>query len=613
MINSRAEVIRAFALAAVLIGLPAGGFAQTSPQDDRSVTGAPRTLGQPDDTGQEPQSDDEATTLPEPPTVVSQPERGAVTVAPLGASEGAVAGTLDSTNGGFDQDLWSNMDRNEANMLVSRMPSYTRVRALRSLARRLLATKAASPVGDARHSFLTIRLQKLLEGGFIDEAGAIAAMADIPDDAEFARVQADAILYANRASDACGNATKTRLTDADPFWIELRAYCYAVTGNSGLLDLTRSVMDAQGLKDPAFDTLLDDVMSKKSKLPGAVAAPTSLDVFLLRQAGLPVLPSLAKQLGGTASLLAMRDKGNSPNERIEAGERAIFTGAVSRDELKALADAASFSPDQLQHALDVADGMPFLKAEALLRQAGMKESDPSRKVQLVLQALQLGQKNNLFAVAAVLQHEPVAAIKPAASMRSMAPIIARALLLAGDADAAERWMAILDVKSDAALIARLQAESNLVATTPARAAAAQKALAFLATQLPPPAAPTPNAPAPNAPVLTPEQALNALMLGVYAVDGEAMPPQARAAEAAAQNIEWPGRRPTRSEMDQLDKLLDTRGAKGQALATILDIVGEDGPRDLAPDITLHLATGLVEEGLADTARSFAIDALLLKP
>lgn len=611
MSSSRAEAIRVFALAAVLIGLPAGGFAQTAPDQGRIVTGAPRTLGEPADTDQQPQDDGNAVTLPPPPSESGPSQRGAVTVAPLGASEGAPAGTLDSTNGGFDDDLWSGMDRDEANGLLLRMPSDTRVPALRSLARRLLATKAVSPTGASQHAFLTIRLQKLLQGGFINEAGAIAATADVPDDAEFARVQADAILYANRASDACGDVTKTRLTNADPFWIELRAYCYAITGNAGLLDLTRAVMDAQGLKDPAFDTLLDDVVSKKSKLPGDIETPTSLDVFLLKQAGLPVLPALAKQIGAPATLLAMRDTGNSPNERIDAGESAILTGAVPRAELTALADAAVFSPNQLQHALDVADGLPFLKAEALLRQAGMKETDPSRKVQLVLEALQLGQKKNLFAEAALLQHESAAAIKPTPAMRSMAPLIARALLLAGDANAVDHWIGILDPKADATLIARLQARSNLVSSTPARAAAAQKALAFLATRMPAPIAPAPNAAAPP-PALTAEQAIDALVLGVYAANGEAMPPQARAAEAAAQNMEWPGRRPARAAMDRLDQALDSRGGKGEALVMVLNIVGDDGPGDLAPDVTLHLATALVEEGLADTARSFATDALLLK-
>lgn len=605
MNNSRAETIRAFALAALLTGLPVAAHAQTAPQPGRIVTGAPRSLGQPVDQDQPPQGNDGVTTLPAAPPVPGRSGESAVTVAPLGASEGAAVGTLDDTNGGFDGNLWSSMDRDEANDLVSRMPSDTRVPALRSLARRLLVTKAASPVGAAQHAFLTIRIEKLLAAGFVNEVAAIAAMAAVPDDQEFARVQADAILYANRASDACSDITKNRLTDADPFWIELRAYCYAVTGNAGLLDLTRAVMDAQGPKDPAFDTLLDDVVSKKSKLPGDIDTPTSLDVFLLKQAGLPVLPTIAKQIGAPATLLAMRDAGNSPNERIDAGEQAILTGAVSRDELKALADAASFSPDQLQHALDVADNLPFLKAESLLRQAGMKESDPSRKVQLVLQGLELGQKKNLFAAAAVLQHDPAAAIKPAPSMRSMAALIARGLLLAGDVNAAENWIAILDPKADRTLIAKLQAEVNLVSPTPARAATAQKALAILASQLP-------QLNVPNAPPLTAEQAMDALVLGVYATNGEAMTPEARAAESSAQNIEWPGRRPARAVMDRLDKALDTRGAKGEALVTILNIVGEDGPADLAPDVTLHLVTALVEEGLADTARSFAIDALLLK-
>ena len=206
MTISRADVLGVLVAGAVLIGLPACAFAQAP------ATGAPRSLGEPTDATQPPT--DDATTLPAAPPVMGHPGAGAVTVLPLGASEGAAAGLLDDTNGGFDSALWSSMDRATADELVSHMPVTTRVPALRSLARRLLLTKADSPIGAAEHSFLTIRLQKLLEGGFIDEAGAIAATAKVDDDAEFARVQADAILYANRAADACGDATATRLTNA---------------------------------------------------------------------------------------------------------------------------------------------------------------------------------------------------------------------------------------------------------------------------------------------------------------------------------------------------------------------------------------------------------------
>ncbi len=594
----RADAARAFALAAFLIGLPACAFAQAP------ATGAPRALGQPtDDTPAQPDTGDNATTLPAAPPVLGHPGASAVTVMPLGASEGAAVGLLDETNGGFESTLWSSMDRAAADGLVSRLPVTTRVPPFRALARRLLVTKADSPTGTAEHSFLTIRLQKLLDGGFIDEAGAIAASAKVADDAEFARVQADAILYANRAADACGDATATRLTDAAPFWIELRAYCYAVSGNGGLLDLTRSVMAAQGLSDPAFDTLLDDVVAKKSKLPGDIASPTSLDLFLLRQAALPVLPPVASALGGAATLIAARDAGNSPNDRLAAAEHAIFTGALGGDELTALADAAAFSPDQLSRALDIATDLPFLKSQALLRQAALHDSDPSRKVQLVLQALQLGQKNDLFAIAATLQHAPAASIKPIPAMRSMAALIARALLAAGDADAAQNWCDILDPKMDAGLIARLHAEMNLVASNSARQAQAQAALNYLATQMP----------APGAPAVTAEQASDALVLGVYATNGEAMPQPARAAEAAVQYMLWAGRRPAPADMQRLENALDARGHRGEALVSVLNIVGEKGPADLAPDVTLRLVTALVEEGMADTARGFAIDALLSRP
>lgn len=594
MTASRVEALRALVVAAVIAGAPAIAFAQ-------NVTAPPRVLGapQPDDTAQQL---DDATTVPAKPTVLGKDRVDAVMVAPLGSSEGAAVGTLDDSNGGLGAGIWSGTDRGTAESLLSEAPIANPQKMLRDLGRRLLLTKADAPVGAADHAFITARIRKLLEAGFIDEAGALAAEASLKDDEDFARAQADALLYANRSDLVCTDATSTRLSSSEPFWIELRAYCYAVAGDGDTLDLTRSVMDAQGLTDPAFNILLDDVRNQKKRDPGDITAPTSLHLFLLRQTGQKISPALAQQLGPAASLLSMRDAKNSADARLAAAENALATGAITPEELTMLASAQMFAADQLSHALDTASNMPFLAGQALLRQAAMRENDPSRKVQLVYQALLTGEQKGMLAIAATLQHAPAASIKPIPAMRPMADMFARALMLAGDADAAERWYAILDPKTDGAMVAKFQAELNLVAGNPARSADAQKALGYFAKQIP----------APGAPALTAEQANAALVLGIYDTLKEPMPPEASAAAANIEGIEWPGRRPAPGLSHRLAAALVQPDRKGEALLSVLAIAGMN-PGELAPDVTIRLVKALLREGLPDIARGFAIDALLLRP
>ena len=109
-------------------------------------------------------------------------------------------------------------------------------------------------------SFNAMRVTRLLDGGLVDDAADLAITMQAPMNAEIVRAQADSLVYAGRDSDTCGDATATRLDSAEPYWVELRAYCYAVTGENAPLDLTRTVIEEQGLADPAFLTLLDGII-----------------------------------------------------------------------------------------------------------------------------------------------------------------------------------------------------------------------------------------------------------------------------------------------------------------------------------------------------------------
>ena len=64
----------------------------------------------------------------------------------------------------------------------------------------------------AHRALVTIRLEKLLQGGLVDDAGEIAAAIHLDNDPDFARVQADALLYAGHDKDVCGDLTATRLS-----------------------------------------------------------------------------------------------------------------------------------------------------------------------------------------------------------------------------------------------------------------------------------------------------------------------------------------------------------------------------------------------------------------
>ncbi len=278
-------------------------------------------------------------------------DNASVQVSTLGNPEGPPAGTLDETNGGLGADLWSGSARGELVPLLEKLPLAPAAPSMLALGRTLLLTRAEAPSGDSPQAFLTVRLKQLLEAGYVEEAGAIAATAVVPDDAAFARVQADAILLAGRADAACSDATATRLASDEPFWIELRAYCYAVADDTAMYDLTRQVMDAQNLNDGAFDILLDDVRNGAKDAPKPIDNPTALHVFLTEQAGLPVDPAMRRKAGAGTPFNADA----AVTARInELALRSDAAGAAAYDLVVPSPDHAAFTQKILVQLVNAA-------------------------------------------------------------------------------------------------------------------------------------------------------------------------------------------------------------------------------------------------------------------
>ncbi len=475
-----------------LFALAAHAQTDEPPADDRTVTGPPRSLdGAPEpaqdaqDTGSgqstdEPPVDDSqyeptpSAAAPEQaaPALVAVPNPPSVQVDTLGSLDGPAVGLLDPANGGFDSNMWAGSARGQIETLLSRIPLASPDSTVRALARRVILSKAESPAGSAPRALVTVRLEKLLDAGLIDEAGAVAAMSVLKDDPDFARVQADAILTAGRV-EVCGDQTATRTTDGGLFWLQLRAYCATASGDTAAAELTRNVVDAQGQTDAAYNTLVDDVLSGAKKPPGKIAKPTAMHLFLLRKAGLPVTGDIAAKLGTAANLLALRDPGNSPEVRLAAAERIVRTGAVSIAELKSIADAQTIPAARLNDAVTDAAKMPFLAGQLLLRRAAQLESRHAVKTELVHAALVLGEKAGLPEIAAGLQADVAASIDATGAPRALAPRIAMALLMAGKMQAAAQWLGTGDGPAATALLALVSGKET----------GAQDALRAIATHL----------------------------------------------------------------------------------------------------------------------------------
>jgi len=245
--------------------------------------------------------------------------------------------------------------------------------------------------------------------------------------------------------------------------------------------------------------------------------------------------------------------------------------------------------------------LPFFLGQALIREAAARETRDEAKAALLASAFRLGAKAGLLPIAAALQEKTALSIAPSAALRPMTAFIAQILLLRHQADGAERWREILDLNSDTGrpLGAVLAVELDLVSPNPGRAARAQMALSWLVQ----------NALAPQPLGGAEAQRYAALVLGLYETLGQVTPPEAQTAPLSA--MHWPGRELAPALLKHLGEMQDQPGMKGEAILTVLDAVGAQGPGDFAPEASVELVRALKALGERDAARALAVDALLL--
>ena len=410
---------------------------------------------------------------------VGIPMRGAaVQVGDLGTVEGPVAGTLDNANGGLGGTAWQASERGAIVTMLQTAPASTPSAAYRLLMRKILLTTAPPPPGRSNVSFNQLRLSKLMEGGYVDDAANLALKIQAPMNLDILRAQTDALLYAGRDMEACSDITAHRLDTAESFWVELRAYCYAVAGDSGPLDLTRAVMSSQGLADPAFLTLLDGMTAGKARAPSTLRYPNSMHVGMMDKQKLPLTAEMATALGAPASLLTASSSATPRPLRVIAAERLLRAGALPTAVLGDVLDSATFTTQDLDGAIALARTEPLMNALARLRAAFKAATAESLRAELLHASFEIAEREGLLSQIAELYANEGAQIVPAPDWANWSELMVRALLLAGKAEAAQRWFDILDRNAPgmADTVDQLELSLALVAPNARRVAGARRLL-----------------------------------------------------------------------------------------------------------------------------------------
>ena len=311
------------------------------------------------------------------------------------SSRAPTVGTLSGADG-LGNDMWSGTNGTRAQILLNQVPIGAPSRAMGDLVRRLLLT-AARPPEDSRGGdpIIELRFQRVLDAGLID---ALPSMIDqatqLEGDPDIQILRAETILLRGGGMEACGNSTAQRMESGEPFWMKLRAYCFANQGLVPAARLTADLLYDTGDEDELFQALLERRTGNETfSLDGLLDEPLSaLHLALMRD--LAIVPPASRvdaQSLSIARVMALDPGWNGEDGiafRLSTGEAAARAGALSSaDLLRVYREVAPFEPERRTEQLTAAARTNSANARALFAEALTQDKIPGTRAETLSAAL----------------------------------------------------------------------------------------------------------------------------------------------------------------------------------------------------------------------------------
>jgi hypothetical protein len=253
-----------------------------------------------------------------------QPGDDVIIVTPLGSVSRDAVGLLPPEETGFARALWGAEQAGRVREMILAQPADG-VPAARALFHRLLLAEADPPAGaDPGSAVLVARIDRLLEAGALDEAGALIDRAG-PATPDLFRRWFDIGLLLDRAAGPCAALRENPTLSPT---LPARVFCLARGGDWNAAEITLTLGSEVGSiasdQERLLGWFLDPALFEGEEEPPVPEPLTALD-FLMREAvGLSRPPGplplafLHADLGPHAPLRA----------RIEAAERLAVAGAI---------------------------------------------------------------------------------------------------------------------------------------------------------------------------------------------------------------------------------------------------------------------------------------------
>jgi hypothetical protein len=410
---------------------------------DSGTSGAAGATGAPDNPllAPVPRSDPPVERAPAPPLAAATPDApggppptGAQTTAPQPETgPGPIA----------PDETAQDTARSPLEPILAQLPLRIASPAARTLVVRALTIGGSAP---------GVRAARLLAMGDVANAAALAQRGPAGDEA-LQRVRLDLLLLSDDAAAACPLARTQVASTATPFWQRALIYCQLRDNQNDLAELGLSMLPEAGPQDDtaadqaAFVQLALAMAARQRATIDIVREPSPLLVAMLRATRQPLQAATLDTaspaiLGSLARAAGPPGAGAGAALRLAAADRAEALGALDTRTLLQVYDGVSFSARESTNLAEVAEGDRGPRGRAALHRIVKAAGDDDARAVALQLLWRMGRERGFTAQAVRIGLAATLATTPNARLAAFAPDATRALLLAGNTAAAQRWAAV---------------------------------------------------------------------------------------------------------------------------------------------------------------------------
>lgn len=352
-------------------------------------------------------------------------------------------GTLEPKDRALESTLWTGADADTLAFLLDHAPARPALPSLGATLRRVLLSPGPGPK-DAPASLGGRKLLALARAGFGEEARTVASLSNASRNEPLtAQALAVADLLAGDADSACHRGAGLSDGRDEIFWVKLRVFCYAQSGERDAADLTLAILRDRGVLDKTDTALLTAVTTGVApKIPPA--PENALHFAIYKRLGAPLTPALLSRAESGVLKSIARDGAVDTATRIAAAEQATAAGVMDATELAALFQSFGLDLADVGRAADIAAARPGdPMTDALLYQAISEMNAPEflrDKASRIALALGLADSFERAYALSLLYADDVNALEGALLTAGEAGRFAMARMAVGDGAGAGRWL-----------------------------------------------------------------------------------------------------------------------------------------------------------------------------